>query len=211
MKYFILFFSLACTSNSDLQSKMLIIADHVTDCVGVGPQTCMLVKESPEDEWAYFYDQIEGFNYEPGYTYELIVTEIKVDNPAADASSMRYQLKELVSKVASSDGSELMKEWKVLKLKGLEQIVAAPTLIFQEEDHRLSGFAGCNNYFSTYNLSGHEISFEKTGSTRKLCPDMTAEDTFLKLLPEVARYEVVKKELYLYDKNDEVLIIAMYI
>ena len=190
---------------------MLIIADHVTDCVGVGPQTCMLVKESPEDEWTYFYDQIEGFNYEPRYTYELIVTEIKVDNPAADASSMRYQLKELVSKVASSDGSELMKEWKVLKLKGLEQIVAAPTLIFQEEDHRLSGFAGCNNYFSTYNLSGHEISFEKTGSTRKLCPDMTAEDTFLKLLPEVARYEVVKKELYLYNKNDEVLIIAMSI
>ena len=85
MKYFILFFSLACTSNSDLQSKILIIADHVTDCVGVGPQTCMLVKESPEDEWTYFYDQIEGFNYEPGYTYELIVTEIKVDNPAADA------------------------------------------------------------------------------------------------------------------------------
>ena len=40
---------------------------------------------------------------------------------------------------------------------------------------------------------------------------MTAEDTFLKLLPEVARYEVVKKELYLYNKNDEVLIIAMSI
>ena len=211
MKYFILFFSLACTSNSDLQSKMLIIADHVTDCVGVGPQTCMLVKESPEDEWTYFYDQIDGFNYESGYTYELIVTETKVENPAADASSIRYQLKELISKVASSDGSQLMKEWKVLKLKGLEQITSAPTLVFQEEDHRLSGFAGCNNYFSTYNLSGHEISFEKTGSTRKLCPDMTVEDVFLKLLPEVARYEIVKKELYLYNKNDEVLIIAMSI
>ncbi len=211
MKYFILFLSLACTSNSDLQSKTLIIADHVTDCVGVGPQSCMLVKESPEDEWTYFYDQIEGFDYVPGYTYELIVTEIKVKNPAADASSLRYQLKKLISKVASSDESELMKEWKVIKLKGLEQITSAPSLNFQEEDNRLSGFAGCNNYFSTYILSGNEINFEKTGSTRKLCPDMTVEDTFFKLLPEVARYEVVKKELYLYDKNDEVLIIAISI
>ena len=202
---------MACTSNSDLQSKMLIIADHLTDCVGVGPQTCMLVKESQEDDWAYFYDQIEGFEYEPGYTYELMVTEIKVENPAADASSIRYQFKELLSKVASADNSDLMKEWKVLKLKGLDQIASAPTLVFQEKDNKLSGFAGCNNYFSTFNLSGNEIRFDKTGSTRKLCPDMSVEDTFFKLLPEVARYEVVKKELYLYDKNDEVLILAMSI
>lgn len=202
---------MACTANSDLQSKKLLIADHLSDCVGVSPQTCMLVKESAEDDWTYFYDQIEGFDYEPGYTYELIVTEIKVNNPAADASSVRYKLKELLSKVATDQISELMKEWKVLKLKGLEQIASAPTLIFHEEDNRLSGFAGCNNYFSTYTISGVEIKFDKTGSTRKLCPDMSVENVFLKLLPEVARYEIVKKELYLYDKNDEVLILAMSI
>ena len=202
---------MACTANNDLQSKRLIVADHLTDCVGVGPQTCMLVKESPEDDWTYFYDQIEGFDYEEGFTYELLINEVPVSNPAADASSIRYELKELISKVASSDGSELMKEWKVLKLKGLEQIVSAPSLVFHEKDQRLSGFAGCNNYFSTYSLSGHEITFSKTGSTRKLCPDMSVEDTFFKLLPEVARYEVQKKELYLYNKNDEILIIAMSI
>ena len=211
MKYLFLFLSLACTANSDLQSKRLIIADHLSDCVGVGPQTCMLVKESPEDDWTYFYDQIEGFDYEEGFTYELLINEVPVSNPAADASSIRYQLKEIISKVASSDGSELMKEWKVLKLKGLEQIASAPTLIFHEKDNRLTGFAGCNNYFSTYTISGKEIKFDKTGSTRKLCPDMSVEDIFFKLLPEVARYEVVKKELYLYDKSDTVLIIAMSI
>ena len=171
----------------------------------------MLVKESPEDDWTYFYDQIEGFDYEEGFTYELLINEVPVSNPAADASSIRYQLKEIISKVASSDGSELMKEWKVLKLKGLEQIASAPTLIFHENDNRLTGFAGCNNYFSTYTISGKEIKFDKTGSTRKLCPDMSVEDVFFKLLPEVARYEVVKKELYLYDKSDTVLIIAMSI
>lgn len=211
MKYLFLFLSFACTANSDLQSKRLIIADHLTDCVGVGQQTCMLIKESPEDDWTFFYDQIEGFDYEEGYTYELLINEVTVNNPASDASSIRYQLKEVISKIASSDGSELMKEWKVLKLKGLEQIASAPSLVFHEKDNRLTGFAGCNNYFSTYTISGKEIKFDKTGSTRKLCPDMSVEDTFFKLLPEVARYEVVKKELYLYDKSDTVLIIAMSI
>ena len=112
MKYLFLFLSLACTANSDIQSKKLIIADHLSHCVGVGPQSCMLVKESPEDEWTYFYDQIEGFDYEAGYTYELIVTEIPVENPAADASSIRYQLKEFISKVASDQIRNLLKNGK---------------------------------------------------------------------------------------------------
>ncbi len=209
MKYLVLFLTLACTSNSDLQSKMLLVADHVEDCVGVGPQTCMLVKESPDDEWTYFYDQIEGFDYEPGYTYEILVIETKVDKPAADASSIRYRLKEIVSKVASVDASDLIKEWTVLKLKGLDQITSSPTLVFYQQDNRLAGFAGCNNYFSTYHLSEMEIRFDKIGSTRKLCEDMTVEDIFLSLLTKVARYEIVKKELYLYDQNDEVLMIAL--
>lgn len=209
MKYLILLLALACTSNDELQSKILIIGDHLVDCTGVGPQKCMLVKESQEEEWSYFYDKIKGFEYEPGFTYELIVSETEIENPAADASSIQYVLKEVISKTPTQEGADLMKEWTVLKLKGLDQLSSAPTLVFQEEDQKLSGFAGCNNYFSTYQLKGQEITFDHSGATRKLCPDMSVEDVFFKLLPEVARYEVVKKELYLYNVSDELLIIAM--
>ena len=209
MKYLILLLALACTSNDDLQSKILIIGDHLVDCTGVGPQKCMLVKESQEEEWSFFYDKIKGFDYEPGFTYELIVSETEIENPAADASSIQYVLKEIVSKTATQDGADLIKEWTVLKLKGLDQLSSAPTLVFQEEDQRLSGFAGCNNFFSTYHLKGKEITIDQSGATRKLCPDMSVENAFFKLLPEVARYEVVKKELYLYNVSDELLIIAM--
>ena len=107
-----------------------------------------------------------------------------------------------------NDHTELMKEWKVIKMKGLEKLNTSPTMVFQEKDSKLGGFAGCNNYFSTYTLTGNNISFGNTGTTRKMCPDMSSEDTFLNLLTMVARYEVVKKELYLYDPKDEVLILA---
>jgi len=56
MKYLFLLMIIACTSNTEVQSKMLIVADHLENCVGVGPQSCMLVKENPEDEWTYFYE-----------------------------------------------------------------------------------------------------------------------------------------------------------
>ena len=57
------------------------------------------VKENTEDEWQLFYDQIEGFEWEPGYTYELIVAVDEIENPPADASSLRYVLIEVVNKV----------------------------------------------------------------------------------------------------------------
>ena len=101
------------------------------------------------------------------------------------------------------EGSELMKEWKVIKIKGVEKLSSSPTIEFQKEDSKAGGFAGCNNYFSTYKLFGN------TGSTRKMCPDMSVENAFLSLLPRIARYEIVKKELYLYDQTDEILITAI--
>ena len=110
MKYLLLFIAIACNSYTEAQSKMLIVADHLENCTGVGPQTCMLVKENPEDEWTFFYDQIEGFEYETGYTYELLVDEFPVPDPAADASSVRYVLKNVLSKIPTFNDSQLIKE-----------------------------------------------------------------------------------------------------
>jgi len=209
MKYLFLLIIMSCTSNTEVQSKMLIVADHLENCVGVGPQSCMLVKENSEDEWTFFYDQIEGFDYEEGYTYELLVNEIPVPNPAADASSIRYELKNMISKTPTVVTADLIKEWTVIKIKGLEQLSSSPTMVFEKEDTKVGGFAGCNNYFSTYTVAANALTFGNTGATRKLCADMSTEDAFLKSLSQVARFEIVKKELYLYDINDELLILAI--
>ena len=211
MKYLFLLLTITCTSNTINDSKLLLIADHLEDCAGVSPQKCMLIKGSNADDWTYFYDQIEGFDYEEGYNYEIVVRKIAVKNPPADAASYKYVLKEILSKIASNEADPLLGNWKVITLDGLEKVSINPTIKFDKTETKVSGFAGCNNYFSSYKIKNHELTFGPAGATKKMCADMTVEDHFFKLLPQIARYEVIKSELYLYDANDRLLILAISI
>ncbi|MDJ0752827.1 MAG: META and DUF4377 domain-containing protein [Ardenticatenaceae bacterium] len=86
-------------SESRGEMSLFVGAEQV-DCVGEGPQTCLLIKEDPAADWTYFYDTIEGFEWEAGYEYELKVSVSEVEDPPADGSSLRYELIEVVSKMA---------------------------------------------------------------------------------------------------------------
>ena len=74
------------------RTRTFEIAHNLVDCVGVGPQKCMLVRRLPETSWTFFYDGIEGFTYEAGYVYVVRVAERRIDNPPADGSSLAYRL-----------------------------------------------------------------------------------------------------------------------
>ena len=74
-------------------------------CTGVGPMECLQVRKGEDPDWQLFYSEIEGFEFEPGYTYRLRVREEKLD-PAtvpADASSIRFVLVEVVEKKPDPD------------------------------------------------------------------------------------------------------------
>ena len=96
----------ACRSSAQAVEKTIYVGPTMVDCTGVGPQKCLLVKENPSDEYQLFYDQIEGFDYEEGYEYEIVVREEKVENPPADASSIRWTLVEMVSKTPAPSTSQ---------------------------------------------------------------------------------------------------------
>lgn len=81
--------------------KTMFVGAELKDCVGAGPQKCMLVKESTDEEWTYFYDDITGFDFEQGYEYELKVKITEVENSPADASYLKYELSEVISKTQS--------------------------------------------------------------------------------------------------------------
>ncbi|WP_420127021.1 DUF4377 domain-containing protein [Longimicrobium sp.] len=72
--------------------QTLYVAPYTRTCHGMYERQCMLVRESREGEWLNFYDQIQGFTYEPGYAYMLLVGWREVPNPPADASSREYWL-----------------------------------------------------------------------------------------------------------------------
>jgi heat shock protein HslJ len=83
---------------SDSYTKSIWVASENADCQGVSEQKCLLIKESNDEDWSLFYDDIEGFDWEKGYEYELLVTESKVKNSPADASSIKWKLVKIISK-----------------------------------------------------------------------------------------------------------------
>jgi len=78
------------------ETKILYVDSKLTDCVGVGPQKCMLVRENSDSDWQMFYDRIEGFDYQEGVQYQLEVMITNVENPPADSSSLKYTLIEIL-------------------------------------------------------------------------------------------------------------------
>ena len=78
------------------------INSYRVPCVGVGPMDCLQVRResSGAEGWQNFYSEIQGFDYEPGYLYRLRVRETRLppEQVPADASSIRYELLEIVEK-----------------------------------------------------------------------------------------------------------------
>ncbi len=64
-------------NNTPTVDKTVYISPKSVDCVGVAPRQCLQIKENLEDKWTLFYESIEGFNYEPGYLYQLIISQKK--------------------------------------------------------------------------------------------------------------------------------------
>ena len=82
-----------------------------------------------------------------------------------------------------------------------DDITNRPTLVI--EQNRISGNAGCNNYFSeaTIDTSAGNFSAKNIGSTRKMCNNMITETAYLEVLPKVNKYVVTESTLDLYKDN----------
>ncbi|MEW7867026.1 DUF4377 domain-containing protein [Aeromonas diversa] len=79
-------------------NQVMEVNDQLAHCVGVAPMKCMQVREESSEPWQLFYQQIEGFEFEPGYRYRLEVAVSEVKNPPADGSSLHYQLVRVIEK-----------------------------------------------------------------------------------------------------------------
>jgi len=89
----------ACESSpTDVKAIVLYVSAEAPPCAGVGPRTCLFIREDPDADWEFFYDPIEGFVWEPGYEYRLSVFRTTVLNPPADGSIYRYVLLEVLEK-----------------------------------------------------------------------------------------------------------------
>lgn len=100
--YFFLALCLSCQTE-DLRTEIILrVKENKIGCSGHEGQTeCYLVQQGDyinSNTWQYFYDQIEGFEYEPGFVYKLLVAKEPVKNPPIDASNIKYILIKELSK-----------------------------------------------------------------------------------------------------------------
>lgn len=191
--------------------KVVYIGPELVDCVGVSPQKCLEVKDSPDGTYTPFYGKIEGFDYQEGNAYTVVVKETNVENPPADASSITWSLVKVESMEPISSGSDSVditkQAWTLGSYLGSEgqMLTVIPgsetTLEFKEQN--VAGKAGCNSYFGSYQLSGDQLTFGGIGATEMYCGSpagiMDQESAYLALLGEVKSYRFQDGQLVMQD------------
>lgn len=203
------------------------IGPELVDCVGVAPQQCMQVKTNPDDEYSLFYDQIEGFEFQEGFEYELQVLVEPVQNPPADGSALKFTLVEVVSQTPVTAEQPAVGQLPVeqeLTLEGPTWLLETYLNLEGQPTERLpetrvtinfaagevNGSAGCNNFFGPYEVDGNNLTIGPLGSTLMACSqnDVGIQETaYLASLGEVASYEIVNNQLFLNDADGQTILI----
>ncbi|MEA3439518.1 MAG: META domain-containing protein [Chloroflexota bacterium] len=204
----------ACTSQSQIEERTLFVGPIQVECEGVAPQLCMLVKDSPEDAYTLFYDQIVGFEFEPGFDYELLVTVEQAANPPEDATSQVTTLQEIIEKTPATSplngsfwrlDSYRDPEGNLVSLLPDTEINAKFNII------EVAGNAGCNSYFGSYTVSKERIYLGIIGSTAMACLEpegvMDQESNYLKNLAEVDSFQVEDQVLSVLNADGEIILL----
>lgn len=195
------------------EAVTLFVGPNRVPCTGVAPQACYQVRQSPDAEWTLFYDEIQGFEYEPGFEYELKVLKETRTNVPADASRFTWTLVEVVNKTpvapsATFEGTT----WRLIAYADSsgQLSMALPdvetTAVF--DGGRVSGNAGCNNYNGTYTVDGQALTIQLGPTTMMACPEpaMAQEQAFFTNLAAAASYVLVGDQLHILNANGDVVL-----
>lgn len=87
----------------------------------------------------------------------------------------------------------------------IQSLIPDTKITAQFKDGKLTGSAGCNNYWAAYEVSGQEIEIGMAAATRMFCSDppglMEQEKVFLEALREIKSYRFSGKRLELLNAN----------
>jgi len=158
--------------------------------------------------WESFHESIQGFEYQAGYIYKIIVKESQPDSAdlPADASSIEYTLVEILEKrqdlklrindiwiAIEINGETLLSEGDSLPLPQLEINVG---------EMRYMGSDACNNFNGgIIELDDSTIRFGIAAGTRMMCMDMETPDLFNATLPEVLSWKINENMLKFHDAD----------
>lgn len=205
----------ACTKENDNSTETWWVNSARVDCVGMRPMTCLQVQknEKPDsNSWLLFYDEIKGFNFEPGNIYQIKVKVTKKAEPVpADASSLNYKFVELISKEIDRS-LRLTNIWKVVQVGDINNPQHSTTkeaLIFEfnATAKTYSGNMGCNTVRGQIiENDGEKLSFGPGASTKMACPDLDIENSIGKAIAETKSYRIENNRLKFLNEAGKILI-----
>ena len=191
------------------------VASERVACEDSGPQTCYLVQRGDtltSSGWELFYDEIQGFDYEPGQLYHIRVRETKLDpsQVAQDASTTSYEFVELIGRTPDLR-LQVHNIYTLTEIEGEKITVAAglarPSLEINLTTNQVMGNDGCNQFSGTVQVDySSGITFGPLAGTKKMCPAMDLPNRYRSLLEKVARFTFIKGDLVLQDLSDNALL-----
>jgi heat shock protein HslJ len=203
--------------------RKLFIGAKTVDCSGDGKSKCMMVKNSPEKTWEYFYDQIEGFKHEQGYEYQLLIEIVDVPEGLDDGTLFKYVLKRVISKtaiesnkiassivtntpappVSKSRATEWVLTDFIYKNNGLEAKGFEATMTLDFAQKKVFGNGPCSRYFGTLrDLDRNRVRFENMGNTKDVCNFSEKEKAFFELLPLTRNFVIEGERMYVYHGSE---------
>lgn len=212
-------FALSCQKEPSAEAidetEIWRINSSKVDCMGVGPMSCLQIQKGDQIEsesWELFYNEIEGFTYEPRNIYQIKVEVSKKPEPVpADASSLTFKLVEIMSKEADPS-LRLTNIWKVMEvgeIKDPKSFKTGEALIFEinRSAGTYFGDMGCNSIRGEIKeADGGKLILGPGASTMMACQDMEAEQAIGKALIETRKYKVENNQLHLLDSRGKALI-----
>lgn len=104
-------------------------------------------------------------------------------------------------------------EWTLTEINGKqiesEEGKPAPFIIFDTNENKVNGNAGCNSFFGSFitdTTNPSALKFDNMGSTKMMCANMETEDNFFMAMGQVSSIECNASTLQLKDKDNNVVL-----
>jgi len=205
-----------CDSTNSIQEENIYWVNSAKlDCTGVGKMSCLQIQKGNivdlNKKWDLFYSQIEGFEYQPGFIYKLKVKEVTIENPPADASSIKYTLIEILEKKKDTRYN-IHDIYILISINGKElnasQIEKQPTLEINITKMQIIGNNGCNNFSGSISeLNENRINFGPLRETKMMCENMKVPNLYSNNLAKVNTFKKGNGSIQFYDHSNKSILL----
>ncbi|NLF51153.1 MAG: META domain-containing protein [Leptolinea sp.] len=202
-----------------LPRKIFVGAEKVGCANNERNNICYQVKEKITDEWSLYKGEIMGFQYEPGYIYELMVSEDTNARSHGDAPDVQWVLMERINKVPvqmeASENGWLDIEWTLTQFGKPDTLISAlgddyPTVIFRK-DGMITGFSGCNRFNGNYSVAGDQLRVSNLGAAKGMCPSfdgmLEQEQTVFYVFQQAGRFDLAEDRLSIFSAGEDQILI----